>query len=126
MIGQLAKNRPRFRSAYEILGLAAFPKVNSAMVMLGDGTLLGGNIPDGYDLETALRDTPVIMRSVQGFNRGLRSHETSAFTLLGDPPVTLFGEGKVYILISHEGRGLLPGVRERMREVARALDAVLP
>jgi hypothetical protein len=61
----------------------------------GNGTLLGGNIPDGYDLETALRDTPVIMRSVQAFNRGLRSHETSAFTLLGDPPVTLFGEGKV-------------------------------
>jgi hypothetical protein len=105
--------------------LAAFPKVNSAMVMLGDGTLLGGNIPDGYDLETALRDTPVIMRSVQGFNRGLRSHETSAFTLLGDPPVTLFGEGKVYVLISHEGRGLLPGVRERIGEVARALDAVV-
>jgi hypothetical protein len=105
--------------------LAAFPEVNSAMVMLGDGTVLGGNIPDGYHLETALRDTPVIMRSVQEFNRGLRSHETPAFTLLGDPPVTLFAEGKVYILISHEGRGLLPGVRERIGEVARALDAVV-
>jgi hypothetical protein len=105
--------------------LAAFPKVNSAMVMLGDGTVLGGNIPDGYHLETALRDTPVIIRSVQEFNRRLRSHETPAFTLLGDPPVTLFAEGKVYILISHEGRGLLPGVRERIGEVARALDAVV-
>jgi hypothetical protein len=106
--------------------LAAFPKVNSAMVMLGDGTFLGGNIPNGYHLETALRDTPVIMRSVQDFNRGLRSHETPALTLLGDPPITLFAEGKVYILISHEGRGLLPGVRERIGEVARALDAVVP
>jgi hypothetical protein len=105
--------------------LAAFPKVKSAMVMLGDGTVLGGNIPDGYHLETALRDTPVIIRSVQEFNRRLRSHETPAFTLLGDPPVTLFAEGKVYILISHEGRGLLPGVRERIGEVARALDAVV-
>jgi hypothetical protein len=105
--------------------LAAFPKVNSAMVMLGDGTVLGGNVPDGYHLETALRDAPVIMQSVQEFNRRLRSHETSAFTLLGDPPVTLFAEGKVYILISHEGRGLLPGVRQRIGEVARALDAVV-
>jgi hypothetical protein len=105
--------------------LAAFPKVNSAMVMLGDGTVLGGNIPDGYHLETALRDTPVIIRSVQEFNRRLRAHETPAFTLLGDPSVTLFAEGKVYILISHEGRGLLPGVRERIGEVARALDAVV-
>jgi hypothetical protein len=66
--------------------LAAFPKVNSVIVMLGDETVLGGNIPDGYHLETALRDTPVIMRSVQEFNRRLRSHETPAFTLLGDPP----------------------------------------
>jgi hypothetical protein len=105
--------------------LAAFPKVNSVMVMLGDGTVLGGNIPDGYHLETALRDTPAIMRSVQEFNRRLRSHETSAFTLFGDPPITLFAEGKVYILISHEGRGLLPGVRERIGEVARALDSVV-
>jgi hypothetical protein len=105
--------------------LAAFPKVNSAMIMLGDGTVLGGNIPDGYHLETALRETPLIIRSVQEFNRRLRSHETPAFTLLGDPPVTLFAEGKVYILISHEGRGLLPGVRERIGEVARALDAMV-
>jgi hypothetical protein len=105
--------------------LAAFPKVNSAMIMLGDGTVLGGNIPDGYHLETALREIPLIIRSVREFNRRLRSHETPAFTLLGDPSVTLFAEGKVYILISHEGRGLLPGVRERIGEVARALDAVV-
>jgi hypothetical protein len=104
--------------------VAAFPKVSSAMVMLADGTVLGGNVPDGYHLETALR-APLIMRSVQEFNRQLRSQETSAFTLLGDIPVTLFVEGNVYILISHQGRGLLPGVRERIGEVARALDAAV-
>jgi hypothetical protein len=105
--------------------LSTFPRVNSAMVMLGDGTALGGDVPDGYHLETVLRDAPAVMRSVQEFNRRLRSQETSAFTLLGERPVTLFAEGKIYILISHEGRGLLPGVRERIGEVARALDAVV-
>jgi hypothetical protein len=103
--------------------LAAFPKVNSAMIMLRDGTVLGGNLPEGYHLETALL-VPVIMQSVLEFNRRLRSNEISAFTLLGDQPVTLFGEGNVSILISHEGRGLLPGVRERIGEVASALDAL--
>jgi hypothetical protein len=103
--------------------LAAFPKVNSAMVMMSDGLVLGGNLPKGYHLETALL-TPVIMRSVREFDRRLRSNETSAFTMLGDRPVTLFAEGNVYILISHEGRGLLPGMRERIGEVARALDAL--
>jgi hypothetical protein len=103
--------------------LAAFPKVSSAVVMQGDGTVLGGNLPEGYHLATALL-APVIMRSVQEFNRRLRSNEVSAFTLLGDQPVTLFAEGNVYILVSHQGRGLLPGVRERIGEVARALDAL--
>jgi hypothetical protein len=104
--------------------VAAFPKVTSAMVMLADGTVLGGNVPDGYHLETALR-APLIMRSVQEFSRKLRSQDTPAFTLLGDIPVTLFAEGNVYILISHQGRGLLPGVRQRIGEVARALDAAV-
>ena len=103
--------------------LAAFPKVNSAMIMLGDGTVLGGNLPEGYHLETA-RLAPVIMRSVREFNRRLRPNETSAFTLLGDRPVSLFAEGNIYILISHQGRGLLPGVRERIGEVAKAMDAL--
>jgi hypothetical protein len=104
--------------------VAAFPKISSAMVMLVDGTVLGGNVPDGYHLETARR-APLIMRSVQEFNQQLRSQEISAFTLLGDIPVTLFAEGDVYILISHQGRGLLPGVRKRIGEVARALDAAV-
>ncbi|MBV9130514.1 MAG: hypothetical protein JO298_09010 [Verrucomicrobia bacterium] len=100
--------------------LSAFPKVTSAMV-LGDGRVLGGNLPDDYDLETALL-APKIMRSVRAFNPRLKVDEISAFTLLGDRPVTLFAYGNVYILISHEGRGLLPGMRERIGEVARALD----
>lgn len=102
--------------------LAAFPKVLSAMVMLGDGTVLGGRIPDAYHLETALV-APALMRTVQEFNRKLRSDEISAFTLLGDRPVTFFAEGNVCVLIAHEGRGLLPGVRQRIGAVARALDA---
>jgi hypothetical protein len=103
--------------------LVAFPKVNSALIMDGTGKVLAGNLPEGYHLETALL-TPVIMRSVWDFNRRLRSKETSALTLLGERPITLFGEGNLYILISHEGRGLLPGVRERIAEVARALDSL--
>lgn len=103
--------------------LAAFPKVNSAMVMLGDGTVLGGTLPDGYDLETTLR-APVIMRSVREFHPRPQLNETAAFTLLGDRLITLFAEGNIYILVSHEGRGLLPGMRQRIGEVARALDAL--
>jgi hypothetical protein len=103
--------------------LAGYPKVASAMVLLGNGRVLGGDLPDGYDLETALL-APKIMQSVRAFNRRVGASETSAFTLLSDRPVTLFEHGNVYILISHEGRGLLPGMRERIGEVARALDVL--
>jgi len=36
----------------------------------------------------------------------------------------VFLEHKVCILIAHEGRGLLPGMRERISDIAKALDAM--
>jgi hypothetical protein len=102
--------------------LAGFPKVQGALIMLGDGTLLGGDLPEGYDLDSALL-APVIMRTVQEFGRRLKSSESPAFTIFGDPPVSVFGEGNVCILIAHERRGLLPGMLERIGETVKALDA---
>ena len=103
--------------------LAALPKVKGALIMLGDGTLVGGGLPEGYHLESALL-APVIMRTVQDFSRGLKSTESSAFTIFGDAPVSVFAEGNVCILIAHEGCRLLPGMLERIGETARALDAL--
>ncbi len=103
--------------------LAALPRVKGALIMLGDGTLVGGDLPEGYHLDSALL-APVIMRTVQEFSRRLKSSESSAFTIFGDPPVSVFAEGNVCILIAHERRGLLPGMLERIGETARALDAL--
>jgi hypothetical protein len=103
--------------------LAALPKVKGALIMLGDGTLVGGDLPEGYHLDSALL-APVIMRTVQEYSRRLKSSESSAFTIFGDPPVSIFAEGNVCILIAHERRGLLPGMLERIGETARALDAL--
>jgi hypothetical protein len=102
--------------------LAGFPKVKGALIMLGDGTLVGGDLPEGYDLDSALL-APDIMRTIQEFGRRLKSSESPAFTIFGDPPVSVFAEGNVCILIAHERRGLLPGMLERISETAKALDA---
>ena len=102
--------------------LAGFPKVKGALIMLGDGTLVGGDLPEGYDLDSALL-APVTMRTVQEFGRRLKSSESSAFTIFGDSPVSVFAEGNVCILIVHERRGLLPGMLERISETAKALNA---
>jgi hypothetical protein len=103
--------------------VAALPKVKGALIMLTDGTLMGGELPEGYHLDSALL-APVIMRTVQDFSQRLKSSESSAFTIFGDPPVSVFTEGSVCILIAHERRGLLPGMLERIGETARALDAL--
>ena len=103
--------------------IAALPRVTGALVMRGDGTLLGGELPAGYDSESALL-APIVMRTVQRFSRQLKSCESSAFTIFGDPLVSVFAEGNFCILITHEGRGLLPGMRELLGEAAKALHAL--
>jgi len=62
------------------------------------------------------------LRSAQEFGLRLKSQEPSAITVFLDQPVSLISAGNVCILVSHEGRGLLPGMRERICEVAKALD----
>ncbi|HKM57480.1 MAG TPA: hypothetical protein VJX28_01955 [Chthoniobacterales bacterium] len=103
--------------------IAGLPKICSALVMLADGTVLGGTLPEGYRLETAIL-APALMRNVQEFGRGLRFGEPTAFTFLGERPISLFAEGNIHILVCHEGRGLVAGMRKRIGEIAAALDAI--
>ena len=101
--------------------LRAFPKVKAALIMLDDGTVLGGELPETYRAGAAL-PAPALMRAVREFGTALSSAEVSAFTLLADSPISVFLEGRVCMLVVHEGRGLLPGMRERFRDITKALD----
>jgi hypothetical protein len=103
--------------------LRAFPKVRAALIMLEDGTVLGGDLPDNYRAGAAL-PAPALMRAVREFGTAISSAEVSAFTLLADSPISIFLEGRVCMLVVHEGRGLLPGMRERFNQITKALDAL--
>jgi hypothetical protein len=103
--------------------VGALPKVKGALIMLADGTFMGGELPEGFHLDSALL-APIIMRTVQEFSRRLTPSESSAFTIFGDQTVSVFIEGSVCILIAHERRGLLPGMLERIGDTARALGAL--
>jgi hypothetical protein len=91
--------------------------------MLDDGTVLGGDLPANYRAGAAL-PAPALMRAVREFGTAISSAEVSAFTLLADLPISIFLEGRVCLLVVHEGRGLLPGMRERFCQVTKALDAL--
>ena len=101
--------------------IACFPKVNGALIFLSDGTLMGGELPKTFRVD-ATRLAPMVLRSVREFGMRLKSQEPSAVTIFLDQPISLISAENVCILVSHEGRGLLPGMRERVFEVAKALD----
>ena len=103
--------------------LRAFPKVRSALIMLDDGTILGGGLPEGYQ-QAAASAAPAMIRAVREFGTALSSAEVTTFTLLADMPISIFLEGRVCIVVAHEGRGLLPGMREQFTNIAKALDAL--
>jgi hypothetical protein len=103
--------------------LARFPKVTGVLIMLNDGSLAGGELPRGYNRQEALA-APALLRAAKEFNDRMRGADTSAITIFADQPLSIFGEGNVCIVIAHEGRGLLPGMRERISEVASALNAL--
>jgi hypothetical protein len=103
--------------------LCGFPKVRAALIMSDDGTVLGGDLPANYRAGAAL-PAPALMRAVREFGTAISSAEVSAFTLLADLPTSIFLEGRVCMLVVHEGRGLLPGMRERFCQVTKALDAL--
>jgi hypothetical protein len=105
--------------------IAALPRITNALVISAEGTVLGGTLPEGHSLGAAIL-APAFMRQVREFERNLRGSETSAFTLLGEKSVSLFAEGDIHILIWHEGRGLVPGMRKRISEIAAALDLICP
>ena len=103
--------------------LQGFPKVRAALIMLDDGTVLGGDLPENFRTSAAL-PAPALMRAVREFGTAISSAEVSAFTLLADSPISIFLEGRVCMLVVHEGRGLLPGMRERFSQITKALDAL--
>ena len=103
--------------------LRGFPKVRAALIMLDDGTVLGGDLPENYRASAAL-PAPALMRAVREFGTAISSAEVSAFTLLADSPISIFLEGRVCMMVVHEGRGLLPGMRERFSQITKALDAL--
>jgi hypothetical protein len=103
--------------------LGHFPKVKGVLIMLEDGSLMGGELPPGLDVNAALV-APGLLRAVREFGVAMGSSKTDGVTLLSELQLSLFMEGQVCILLAHEGRGLLPGMRDRMTDIARALSAM--
>ena len=103
--------------------LRAFPKVQAVLIMKANGTFLGGELPPGWTVETA-QATPALLRQLQAYSESLTGNVVAGCMLLGNWPVSMFLEGDICLLLVHGGRGLLPGMKERITEIAKALSAM--
>jgi hypothetical protein len=103
--------------------LLAFPKVKGALILLEESTVAGGELPEGFNLAASFA-APNLLRASREFANALNGSNVVAITLFADTPISVFLERKLCILIAHEGRGLLPGMRERVSDIAKALNAM--
>jgi hypothetical protein len=101
--------------------ITRFPKIDGALILSGSGTVIGGNLPKEFQADAASL-APSVLRTVQEFGLRLKSRKPFAVTIFFDLPLSLCSVGDVCILVAHQGRGLLPGMRERICEIAKALD----
>jgi hypothetical protein len=100
--------------------IGALPKVKGVLILFQDKTIIGGALPAGYDAGGAHAVQNVI-QSIRAFASQLNSQEVSGITILGGTPISLFAHKSISLVLVHEGRGLLPGMRERMSDAVRAL-----
>ncbi|MBV9672361.1 MAG: hypothetical protein JO076_05995 [Verrucomicrobia bacterium] len=104
--------------------IAEFPRVRGALIMLQDGTLIGGDLPPEFNIQAAL-SAPTFMCTLREFSARLQREQASALTIYqGGLPMSIFSEGSVLIFLVHSGPGLPPGMRERIGQIAQALSAL--
>jgi hypothetical protein len=101
--------------------LLKLPKILGALV-LRDQALLGCNLPEGFDPGAALTLNRFLEELVQ-FIADFGAESFSSLTISAREQITLVSHRAILVLVIHHGR-LVPGVREKLVESAKALDAL--
>jgi hypothetical protein len=104
--------------AEHILGL---PKVKGVLILLGNDTVLGQNFDERLSAGVAIQ-VPSLFEQISRFSGQLASETLNSVTLHTTVPISIIKSGRVHILVVHTGRNLVPGLRERLVETAKALD----
>ena len=103
--------------------LTALPKVKGAAILVEPGIIVASELPKGFEPEAVLGILPLI-HAARRFAQNFCQSDASAATILADLPISVFQEGRLSVLVVHEGRASLPGLKERVGDVAKALDAI--
>jgi hypothetical protein len=100
------------------------PRVAAAVIMLSDGAALGGGLNGGLS-EALLTLTADFVKRVLDFTACLPGGPAKFSTFAGQTGlISLTTGGNVFILASHEGKNLPPGLSERLMATAQALNMI--
>ena len=92
------------------------------VVLLRGNAFLASVLPATYDLNAALT-APAVIARLAAFTRELGEEAFSSVTISATRQITLIWEGTLLLLVIHQER-FVPGVRQKLVETARALDAL--
>ena len=102
-----------------------FPGVTGALILL-EGAILGGQLPDRLNLEAALQAPEVLAHFVRFIVEleGRQTARSRLVTVTSATTITLVHSGKIVLLVSHHSRKLPPGLPQRLTETAEALNLI--
>jgi hypothetical protein len=102
------------------------PGINGALILLGGGIVLGGQLPESLSVEAALQAPEILknfIRFIREVEAGQRA-QSQFISVTAATTISLAASGDIVLLVSHQARTLPPGVAKRLIETAEALSLI--
>ncbi|MFQ3578480.1 MAG: roadblock/LC7 domain-containing protein, partial [Verrucomicrobiia bacterium] len=105
--------------------ISRLPGISSCLLMFTDGLPIAGNLPEGFDNEAFSALVPRFFAKVDQATSDLRLGSVESLTLHTSlAPVSFFVSGGVGMALIHNRSRFLPGVREKLVAIIRAVSRI--
>jgi hypothetical protein len=105
--------------------VAELPGLKSCILITTDGTRLAGNFDDPSQEKPISSSLPELFHWVESRLKGLHAGSLETITLsYGLQQVSTFVQGRLCLIVFHDGRPFKPGVREKIQTVIKELVAL--
>ncbi len=105
--------------------ISRLPGISACLLMFADGLPIAGNLPDDFDDEAFSALVPRFFAKVDQATSDLRLGNVESLTLHTTlAPVTFLVNGGVGMALIHNRSRFLPGVREKLVAIVRAVNRI--
>jgi len=105
---------------------ADLPGLKACLLARGDAVLCTSDSPEGRELRTLSGQAMTMLSQIRSSSASMGLGSVPSVTLHAEAGVlSILQERDLCLIVLHSGRGFLPGVRERLREILHHLPPVL-